>query len=165
MLFLLTGVPCSCPTESFSAPWRARLLPSRNLGKSAIRQVGRWANRQIGHGKLVIGELTVEAYISRPSPALPRPDKISAHFEVRPSTTEVIFIRFMFRRARLLRHHFTLHIISSATQESCLSTNPYYSTQHHDTIFTAGLKKFWLVWYKRGDGGEKRNGNLATKFG
>ena len=31
-----------------SAHWRARLLPSRDFGNSANRQVGRWAGQQIG---------------------------------------------------------------------------------------------------------------------
>ncbi|MFN4179644.1 MAG: hypothetical protein ACK4I8_04985 [Armatimonadota bacterium] len=48
------------------------------MGSSAIRQVGRWAIRQIA--ELVIGELTVvEACVPRPSPR-----QKSAHLEVRP---------------------------------------------------------------------------------
>ncbi len=33
---------------NFSVHWRARLLPSRNFGRSANRQVGRSAGREIG---------------------------------------------------------------------------------------------------------------------
>ncbi len=50
--FRLIGGSCSCMAENFSVNWRARLLPSRDFGKSAGRQIGRWADGQSAGRKI-----------------------------------------------------------------------------------------------------------------
>ncbi|MFN4179335.1 MAG: hypothetical protein ACK4I8_03405 [Armatimonadota bacterium] len=77
--------------RKFSVNWRARLLPSRNFGKSASRQVGKSAGRQVGRK------------FGSPEVHPPERKNPSAHLEVRPPNIDKFRFTLMPRLCKRLK--------------------------------------------------------------